>query len=164
MPNRNFGIGLATAVILAVATAIVFGASIIEGPEQQRDRRFDRIRVMNLNQIGHAADCYWSLKGGLPEDLPTLRKEMEGVAQQQPLPDHCIPANTKDPETEEPYSYRRIDDTRFELCARFALASRQNDNVRTPSLHPGASREWKHEAGAQCFELTAVETKQLGVD
>lgn len=164
MPNRNYGIGLATAVLFAVATAIVFGASIIEGPEQQRDRRFDRIRVTNLNHIGHAVDCYWSLNGGLPEDLPTLKKAMEEFAQQKPLRDHCIPANTEDPETNEPYSYRRIDDTRFKLCASFALASGQNDDVRALPWHSGASREWKHEAGAQCFELTAVETKQLGTD
>lgn len=160
MARFTMGTGLTAAASLAVAAAIAAGITVIEGPERQRERRFDQVRVANLNQIASGIDCYRTLNGELPSDLDKLVVELENLAQQKPLKSFCVPGRIRDPKSDEPYGYRQLDETRFELCAVFSLATPKDQDARVFPGHKFAAREWKHLAGPQCFALTAVKIKQ----
>ncbi len=54
----------------------------------------------------------------------------------------------EDPDTEQEYEYRILDEDSYELCAVFALASITNNRARDAF--------WLHDAGRHCFSLVAL--------
>jgi len=159
MFRMTMGTGFAAAASIAVAAALVVGISMVESPEDLRILRYDQAREDNLNHLAAGIDCYYTLNRALPGDLTELVAEMDRLAQQKPLRSYCAPRRTTDPETDEPYRYRRLDDERFELCATFSLPSPEDPEWRVRSGHSFAARKWTHAAGSQCFEMTTVEVK-----
>jgi hypothetical protein len=118
-------LALASAVVIA---AIAAGLWLIGSPREQRIRRLDERRVGDLQSIERRIDVYWTRHRALPESLQALHEE-PGLA---PAP--------IDPVRHEPYSYRRVDEDSYELCAVFDRVSRD------PEI-------WAHDKGQACFRF-----------
>ncbi|MBF0585402.1 hypothetical protein INT08_03185 [Prosthecochloris sp. N3] len=121
---------LGVAVSLLVAAAVVRGLFMIGPIEEQRNRRFDERRLADLQRIASSVEFYYRSYDELPESLNALER----------LPESRVPR--LDPESGEPYTYRRISAEFYELCATFALESGESTGLR-----------WAHKAGPACFRL-----------
>jgi hypothetical protein len=119
----------------AVVAAMVAGLVLIGSPWTARSRRLDRIRVRDLTQLSQAIDRYWKQEGKLPASFDALATVPEASF-----------GSTMDPSTAEPYSYRPMDDSRYEMCATFEADDRED--AYSPPF-------WKHAAGRKCFQLDA---------
>jgi len=129
---------LAWAVALVVLGSIAGGFFIVGTPAEQRDRRFDERRVSDLQTLQWRIFDHWRQKEKLPENLAELKDSISGFS-----------APT-DPQTEEPYEYRVLDELTFELCAVFKTSSREFASSRQKTYQ----ENWEHEKGRTCFERT----------
>jgi hypothetical protein len=135
--DKNFTL-ISTAAVLA---AIVAGFWLLGSPGKQRLISLDSQRVQDLSSIASQMNS----------DLTPINE----AAPAKPLPEQLperISDQFKDPETQVPYSYRRINDNAYELCATFALASDEK-NVNTQVIQPLGDVRWKHPAGLHCYEF-----------
>lgn len=115
---------------VAVAAGTVAGFWVLGTPGQQRLIMSDRQRLEDLNAIANT--LYWQ------------NQDQEGYV----LPDILDSRDERqDPITQEPYSYSKVDDTRYQLCASFATDS------RTHKLANINNQAWQHPQGLHCFEL-----------
>lgn len=114
---RGFGIGVGGAVLLALAA----GFWSIGGPGQARRDRVDMQRLEELSEIAQALTC--TRNDGHPAPLPetltpdSLTGYCPGWAQ-------LTRDSFVDPLTGAPYAYRRLSESRFEICAGFHDATR----------------------------------------
>lgn len=124
-------------VSVVVLASIIGGFFIVGSPGQQRKVRMDETRVQQLNNIHYELINHWQRTRTLPETLAVLQNNT-GVY------------TLSDPETGEPYEYKRVSDTSYEICATFATESRGNERglIRDPY---SAGQNWTHEAGRTCF-------------
>ena len=123
-------------VIAAVAAVVVGGLLSLDSPQQERRRRLDARRVADLTRMARAVDLYWTRQASLPTSL-------EELAQTPGL--HV---DWRDPATVQPYPYRALGDSTYELCAVFARTSAAAGREEKPDF-------WSHGDGRQCFRLTA---------
>lgn len=137
--------------VAGVIAAIVGGFMVMGTPSEQRDMRFDQERVNDLEEIQWRITDYYRTKETLPESLD----QVTGAIGVEKMP--------TDPETGEPYTYAKIADLSFELCATFALESPQDSRVtdvypRMAGLiisdESSGRGLWQHDAGEECFERT----------
>ncbi len=137
---------LAIVVSVVVLTSIIAGFFIIGTPSDQRNRRFDEQRVQELQILQDQVINYWTMKEKLPENLDNLKNDISGFA---------VP---NDPETKTAYEYSMVDQHKFELCANFALSSKDlgslNNGTRYYSPYNSFQQNWDHEAGRVCFSRT----------
>ena len=135
--DRTF-VAVSTAAVLI---AIVAGFLMLGSPGQQRLISLDSERVNDLSQI--ASNLVYTVENPgnttpapqLPESLPA------SIASRDDL---------RDPLTKEPYEYRRLNDSAYELCATFATNSTQPEPDKTPQL---INTQWPHPVGRHCFEI-----------
>ena len=134
--SRVSGRGLLLIVVsVVVAVVAVAGFLMMGAPDQTRLHRIDERRTEELQSIAIAIETHYANGKRLPDQLSDLR----------PVPGDAQP--WRDPASGQPYEYRVLGGSRYELCATFSLASEEGD-VR--------SSQWAHGAGRQCFELDAT--------
>lgn len=115
-----------------VLTVMAFVAMVLTGfwfsgsPYAEYYKRMDDRRVSDLMWMERYVLDYWQENKKLPESLAEIK------AQEKRL---------KDPETKEPYEYRKTGANKFVVCATF-----KTENVGY------YDRDWKHKAGKTCFE------------
>ena len=111
MRNSAFYIGIAVVVV----AAIIIGIFTVGGPNTARQDMFDMRRYENLRQIATALHCTnWRiLQPELPDklDLESIRAYCGGVQMQADV--------LVDNETNIPYTYTRISETEYSVCATF---------------------------------------------
>lgn len=129
VPGRYLA-GLAAVLVLAV---VIIGLRITGSPDAARRQQADKRRIEHLREIAAAVNLYWTRRQEVP---PTL--EDVSASGQPPLP-------RRDPVSTEPYEYRAVDRRTFELCANF----------EQPSEAQPRGDFWQHQAGRQCFQLSA---------
>jgi hypothetical protein len=137
--HRRFA-GVASGAVLAT---IVAGFIITGSPATARQHRFDERRIEDLQTINDAIQDYAlgesrfeplaqrSIERPLPETLEQVRA---GATRRRP--------DIRDPETDLPYRYEILGESRYRLCAEFRF---ERDEEHTP--------RWNHPAGEHCFEL-----------
>lgn len=137
------------AIILGVLVlgSIIVGFFIVGTPSEQRRRRMDDERVMNLQMLQTQIVDYWSKKEVLPENLDFLQDNISGFV---------VPL---DPDTKLSYEYKILGELEFELCANFATASDKNLSPgEKPMTYYGYydsfQQNWDHEKGRACFQRT----------
>ena len=135
--QQNFATDRAFAYISlgTVIAGIVAGFWLLGSPAKQRLIAQDTERIRELQEVVFTIT-----------DITTA---------DEPLPDTAPPArfgyrDFKDPVTNEPYEYRRIDNDTYELCAIFATDS--TDKLKQQNTYARA-RGWEHPAGRHCFRL-----------
>lgn len=138
-------------VSAGILISIIVGFAIVGSPMTQREKRFDQVRIQNMQSIQSQVLYYWQRKQTLPQTLDALNDSISGFV---------TPA---DPVNNTPYEYRAKTETSFELCATFALAdsARQNTPPEPPMPYRGylagkggIDENWQHGAGHTCFERT----------
>jgi hypothetical protein len=123
-------------VVIAVAVLLVLGALgggfyLIGPPSEERARRLDARREMDLQRLRLAADLYWTRNSRLPMSLDELAKEAG------------TDIYARDPETGQPYTYVVKGSDSYELCAEFTRESE------------GRGEFWSHGVGRRCYTITA---------
>ena len=134
--------------VAVVAASVVYGLIRIGPPRDERERRLDERRIEDLRWIARAIDLHWTQNGTLPAALDLLS-------------DSTVPDLTfRDPESREPYEYRVLTASTFELCGLFGtdwLPPSGPD--RSP---PGVEVFWSHPTGRHCFDLVVGEVVPAG--
>lgn len=127
---------------IVAGVAIVWGFLIVGSPMNRRLERFDERRLEDLRQI--AAEVQ-SIVADSPHKLTALvrplPKSLDEIVQKGDRK-RSLPV---DPLTGEPYAYRIVSDTTYELCASFALERKTADRDF-----------WNHSAGRFCFTIDAL--------
>lgn len=117
------------------------GFWLLGSPQKQRQIRLDQQRIQDLAQIARSLH---------QQAQPSLNQD-EAVE----LPATLPPSISKtDPVSDEPYSYERLNSTRYQLCAEFATDS---DDYRLQDLPDTRDKFWTHPTGRHCFELNVLE-------
>lgn len=135
-------------IIAVVALAIIAGFFILGTPQAERMKKFDDIRINNLQEIQWQVINYWQTKKILPENLDLLVNVTQGT--RPPV----------DPENGEAYEYKVITEKEltFELCATFKTEnSSTTDSMARPYGPYGpepVNWNWQHGIGRTCFERT----------
>lgn len=127
-------------VAIAVAALTTIAGLIVSGtPQRARNVAIDEQRSNDLMAIASSIDEHWRQTAALPDSLGALDRGRTWIVARQ------------DPATGEPYGYRIVDSTRYELCATFdASADTWNEQLR---IRENKSRFSVHPAGRSCFEL-----------
>lgn len=128
---------LGLSVTVVVLAAIVAGVYLIGSPGEARLVRMDERRVEDFRAARQAVDRYWTAHGHLPPSLDSL------------VPEHPNRAFLHDPATGDPYGYRAVADSAYELCASFTHPS----SDETPGRMDDA---WLHPSGRYCYALVAA--------
>ena len=129
------GAFIVAAVVAAIGAAFVYVGS----PGEARQRRFDDQRVSDLGEIMRSLNLYWRTNTRLPASLEDAAQGGRG----------SVP---RDPESDQPYAYRIVDERHYELCATFARPSGE-----VPAMHETPFRG--HAAGRQCFTLEVADSR-----
>jgi len=124
-------------VILSISAAVVYGIILLGSPSEQRAIQFDQRRESDLQNISFAIDAYWKTNKKLPETLEDLKASRSFIR------------SVVDPATEEPYEYRILSDTTYELCAEFATDSAEQQRAFPKAF---SEQTWDHDMGHTCFE------------
>ncbi len=127
---------------LAVALiAIVYGFFVAGSPFKARLVRFDEQRISDLQSIQSQAVYYWQQKDKLPSSLADLTDSISGF--KAPV----------DPDNQNSYEYKTTGNLAFQLCAKFALDSKESRVISAAPVGPaGQVDNWSHAAGRVCFE------------
>ena len=121
-----------------VAAAVVFGLVRLGPPSDERSRRLDERRIEDLDRLARSVDLHWTRDGDLPAALNALSDA--AVAR----------ATLSDPGTGQPYGYRVLTASTFELCGHF-------ETDWSPRL---SDEFWSHPPGRFCFELDVREVRR----
>lgn len=125
-----------TGIIVLVIAVIGYGLYLAGSPGEARLRRLDERRLEDLRALRSRIDVHWTRE----HRVPTALADLKGA-----------PADTmhlRDPVTREPYRYRAVTDSTFELCATFDRASEERSW--------GPRDSWSsHGPGEHCYPFTA---------
>jgi hypothetical protein len=128
-------------VSIVVLLSVIGGFILIGSPSTQRARNYDNRRVQDLQSIQWQVVNYYQTKGKTPLNLSELEDPLSGFS---------VPT---DPETSASYTYTKISDVKFGLCADFGLENTKDQSM-AKEMYFGADENWKHRAGNQCFDRT----------
>jgi hypothetical protein len=137
-----------------VTTFIVVGALALgfmhsASPSEVREMRLDEQQVYDLQDLQWRIEDHYRVTGSLPTTTDMLYVGIEAP---------------EAPEDREPYTYAPLSETRYELCASFALSSHpEGSKQKAPLIESTAQRNpynnWDHGAGETCFEREVIEEK-----
>lgn len=136
--------GVVSAAI--VLSAVVWGFVILGSPFTERLRKFDDRRLEDLRAIRRAIErMVVRHEDGEPTLLRPLPETLEEVAAYVEQEEYYGQIQLDDPQTGEPYDYKVLGKSKFELCATF-------------SLERSASHDmfWNHRTGRTCFEFDVL--------
>jgi hypothetical protein len=143
--KKNFILPLFGYVAFAVILgSIVGGLLITGGPDRQRLIRFDQTRAHHLNSIESKIQQYFREKNRLPAQLA----DVNGF-------DSNLDANglPVDPVTKQSYSYLKVNDFSFKICATF-----QTELLPSPGSNFNGDYYFRslryHKQGLQCVSKT----------
>lgn len=129
-------------VAMVIVLASVIGGFLIMGsPATQRKVVFDEQKITDMMGIQWQIISYWQRKQTLPTELGLLNDSLNNFR---------VPT---DPQTNQPYGYRKTGNNSFELCADFNLDS-ATSNKTIPIAPFGDQNNWNHPAGRSCFNRT----------
>lgn len=134
----------AIAATAAVVAGIVGGFLLLGSPMEQRRIRSDQQRLQNLYALSEEIhlEAMRSQDLGNPVTLPSGLSELSDTLR------------ITDPISQEPYTYRVLEGTQYELCATFAT---DNSTQRLQQPAPPEQEFWRHPSGEHCFQLDALE-------
>jgi len=133
--------------VVIVLASIIGAFAYIGSPMSQRMKRFDQLRISDLQNIQGQVINYWQKKGELPRYIEDVEDSISGYE---------VPT---DPKTEKRYEYSATGKRDFALCAVFELSTEESnrgmEKSRTPYYYDGLN--WDHKKGKHCFDRTVDE-------
>ena len=131
IPTSKAKMRLVTYPLAIVILGIfVSGMMQIPSPHTARLKKMDDLRLSSMVDLSNKIVDYYNKRKLLPVSLAVLVSEKLVYSK-----------NIKDKETSEPFEYRILDPTHFEICAHFHQEGRH-----------WSGPEWEHGAGRQCFK------------
>lgn len=92
-------------IIVALSlVALVMGFMLVGSPQKSRAINLDRQRLQDISDLRSSIENYYRDNQSLPETLDNI----------------SIPESRIDPETKQPYEYKFVFDTKYEICATFS--------------------------------------------
>ena len=137
-----------TGLIVLVGLVVAMGAWFAGSPLRARLLAQDRQRVQDLTTIHSRVEQYYRNKGNLPESLAACDINPATFIERK-----------QDLVTAEPYVYRVVDATHFEVGATFALASPPKEAAPSGNGSfegPESQDFWRHPAGLKVFRIDAA--------
>lgn len=107
---------LAYGVSIAMVLVLVLGFFVSGSPWHERLVRLDGMRVEHLSSLQYEIVEYYRAK----QTVPAMLSELPSGASYSGF----------DPETNQPYEYRKISPESFEFCAQFATENNKRDQVK----------------------------------
>ncbi|HTE18651.1 MAG TPA: hypothetical protein VK689_09770 [Armatimonadota bacterium] len=142
-PRASVMARLVVGLVVALVVGVVAVGLIIAGPpERERQRRADRERITDLQGLSTAISQYYMREKALPDTLEQVRNQPELYA----------PSIT-DPKTRQPYRYRKLGKSVYELCADFETDTTQTRDRSRRRSYEEVSPFWNHRIGSACFRL-----------
>ncbi|HTZ99354.1 MAG TPA: DUF5671 domain-containing protein [Candidatus Aquilonibacter sp.] len=117
-----------------VAVLLICGFGFTGAPRTQRTERADARRLQDLFALGQRISAKWRTDR---QTLPQHLDELRDIA-------------LSDPVTRVGYEYIPGQGSQFQLCATFAMPSRNDDQS-------SQAKQWAHPAGRYCFSLDAAQ-------
>ncbi|MDP3901079.1 MAG: hypothetical protein Q8Q38_01955 [bacterium] len=152
MKTMSFQKAIAVVASVLVLGAVVYAFFLLGSPVTQRAISFDARRVQDLQQIAGSVESYHQET----KTLPTTLEDLKGI--------RFAVFSLSDPETQEPYEYRRISDVSYEVCAVFTTDSTHQPELRQePSQQPALGQglftqnSWVHGVGRTCFTREVIQ-------
>lgn len=138
------------ATIVIVILTVVTGFVLVGSPKTRRLLQWDQQRVSSLQNI--VQEMYYPQTNNTPN---------------KPLPENseAFAHRFRDPETDKPLEYRKINADKFEVCATFTFPAENIDQLNAPYptkpvdpyyIQPDFTALENHAAGHQCFSYTIV--------
>lgn len=132
--NRDTWAAIVATVVVVVV--IILGFRVLGGPGRQRLVQSDHRTVRALAELAQQIKQSWDSSGGEGKKvLPANLDKFPASAKQDPL-------------THKQFVYRPKSNSEYELCATFALDSREEQD-------PNPDEHWAHTQGDYCFPLDA---------
>ncbi|MFZ5806869.1 MAG: DUF5671 domain-containing protein [Verrucomicrobiota bacterium] len=131
---------LLTMIVIIVCVTSIY---ITGGPLQARLVSQDNQRENDVRDIYYRVQNYYTREEKLPETLADCDINPSSFIQ-----------NKKDPITGAPYSYQKVDDSKFQISAKFNLKSKESSS-RGKNLYwrPQDRDFWNHDAGWHTFTI-----------
>jgi Domain of unknown function (DUF5671) len=145
-PDRKRLVGYGTAALAALS--ICAGFVLFGTPAAAQSYRLDAQRVSDLQTIQSEILSYWQRAGALPPTLGVLNDSISNTTVPQ------------DPKTGQPYEYKLLGGTSFQLCATFNADSEGIPAASSPTApaplggYSAVDDNWQHGAGQTCFLRT----------
>ncbi|MCG2809487.1 MAG: DUF5671 domain-containing protein [Candidatus Portnoybacteria bacterium] len=127
------------AIVIAVFASSLF---IVESPTATRDRKMDNEVLSKLQSLDNSIRNYYLENEKLPVDFGELMAEFSYLG---------------DKDFKE-LEYVVKEEKTFELCANFRISNEDESDIS----HDIYGKEWRHDAGRQCFERKIRETDIIG--
>ena len=143
-PNGTGKLGFA-ASILAVLLVIGSGVWVAGTPAKARLYSQDEQRVEDLSDISRSVALYYRNQGTLPAALSACDGSPETFIEQK-----------SDRVTGQPYWYRVLDGTHYEVGATFALPTPSEKNRQAQGNAARNPGFWEHGAGRKIFTVDAT--------
>jgi hypothetical protein len=143
MKRLSFDQTFAAVATGAVVGGLIAGFWVLGTPGRQRQISADRQRIEDLQAV---ADILHQ------QSQQSLDQE-----EAYTLPDTLTDSeNRTDPVSNQPYTYQRLSDQTYQLCADFATDS---STYAFGNRRPTANAEhWEHPEGTHCFEFDVTES------
>ena len=140
--SQHWHRAFAAASALGVVATFAIGLLLAGTPGVQRQYQADQKRVQALRTIAYAIEAQSRLVKPGERTLPASLNSLiaNGRLQQTAI---------RDPESNKLYDYRALDETRYQLCARFNQPAENDARIV-------ASGFWQHGSGQACFVLDAT--------
>lgn len=134
---------------ILVFITLVSGFFIVGSPQHQRNVRFDEERLNDLQNIQYQVINHWQTKETLPTTLDQLADDISGFRA------------PRDPQTNQPFVYKKTGDLSFEICATFSTVQTEEEMSKLMHEFPymdnygnPVSYNWSHNAEFTCFSRT----------
>ena len=129
---------------LLVGVVLVLGFTHSDTPKEVREKAADDIQTQNIQDIQWRIEDHYRINKSLPVDIAVL---YVGI----PVPSA--------PEGREAYSYQRLDEDTYKLCATYLYPSQITKGVDVaepastkPDTLTNPYNNWDHGTGETCFE------------
>lgn len=143
----KYYIGLSIISILVLA-AIVYGFLEVGTPWNVRKEKSDETRVADLGSIKSSVDSFYGVYLFLPQSLDSMKQYEDHYSSLSDL---------KDPVSGEPYEYKKVTNTTYELCANFSAPSKK-DSSDSIYDYPRSDSTFDHPKGRHCFNVEVPQT------
>ena len=122
------------AVILIIFVTALF---TVDSPAETRKKKIDNQVINNFAQIEGALNNYYHDYEKLPESMSDLQDEYGYLSNE----------DLQNPLTQEAYTYRALDERKYELCTVFQSTNKEDIEDYDKYM----SDRWLHDAGYQCL-------------
>ncbi len=135
--------------ITIVVISIVISLFAIGNPRNQKMLSYDLDKMRDLSAFEGNIKGYYQDTGKLPDNIMEVKKASPFYT------------TLRDPQTGKEYSYNKIDDKTFELCAEFNFDFPEIDTKNLSSSQSpwmvedilNLKDKWNHTRGENCFKL-----------